>query len=515
MGLTFDTIVIGAGHNGLVAAAYLARAGRHVLIVERRDVIGGAAVTEEIAPGFRMSTASYSLSLLRPDVHRELELARHGLVITPKDPQQFVPLPDGRHYFLWRDAARTREEFARIDPADADALPRWSAFWDQAVAKIRPMVEAADPPSLDGVRAALGEELFRMAVAGSAADTVRAFFRAPEIQGPAAGQGIIGTALGPEEDGTAWIMTFHAIGGELSGMDGTWAYVRGGMGGVTQAIAAAAREAGATIRTGATASRILVDGGRVRGVELAGGETIEAGTVLSNATPAVTFGALLDDGVLPAAFAERVAGWHYDGAVIKVNLALRELPSFTMLPGTDPAPQHFGTVEIAPSIEYIQKARDDARGGSPSPHPYMEVFLQSATDDTLAPPGNHVLSAFTQYAPSSPRDWDAVRAQARDNAVAALAAYAPNLPDAIVAEDVLAAPDLESRLGLTGGDIFHGAITPEQSFGDRFDYATPVEGLFLCGSGARPGGGVMGAAGRNAARVVLGQEAPGADANLS
>ncbi|HVL91594.1 MAG TPA: NAD(P)/FAD-dependent oxidoreductase [Actinomycetota bacterium] len=501
----FDAIVVGAGHNGLVAAAYLARAGRRVLVLERRDVTGGAAVTEDLAPGFRVSTASYSLSLLRPDVHAELDLARHGLVITPKDPQMFVPLPDGRHYFVWRDGDRTREEIARINPADADALGRWGAFWTEAVAKIRPLVEAPDPPGLDGVRAALGEELYRMAVAGSCADTVRAFFDAPEIQGPMAGQGIIGTKLGPEEEGTAWIMTFHAIGGELNGMDGTWAYVRGGMGGVTQAIAAAAREAGAEIRVSSPVSRIVTGGGRVRGVTLADGTMIEAPLVLSNATPAVTFGTLLDDGVLPPSFAERVASWQYEGAVVKVNLALRELPSFSMLPGTEPAPQHLGTVEIAHSIEYIQQAREDARGAMPSSKPFMEVFLQSSGDRTLVPGGEgHVLSAFTQYAPEQPVDWDAARRAARDNAVAALAAYAPNLPDAIVTEDVLAPPDLEERLALTGGDIFHGALSPEQSFGERFDYRTPVEGLYLCGSGARPGGGVMGAAGRNAARVALG-----------
>lgn len=507
VGQTWDAIVVGAGHNGLVAAAYLARAGRRVLVLERRDVIGGAAITEELIPGFRISTASYSLSLLRPDVYNDLELHRHGLRITPKNPQMFVPLPDGRHFFIWRDGERTRSELAAISEKDADALPRWNAFWDDAVTRIRPLVESENPPRLAEVERQLGPELYRMAVAGSAADTVRTFFETPEIQGAFAGQGIIGTSLGPEEAGTAWIMTFHAIGGELSGMDGTWSYVRGGMGSVSHAIAAAAREAGVQIRTDAPVHRIVVEDGRTRGVELADGSIIESPIVLSNATPQRTFADLIGLDLLPEQFAARVRAWRYEGPVVKVNLALSELPSFTVLPGTEPASQHFGTLEIAPSMEYIQQAREDARGTMPSPNPFMEVFLQSATDDSLAPPGKHVLSAFTQYAPSDRGDWATAIKKARDNVVATIASYAPNVPASIIGEDVLGAPELEARIGLTGGDIFHGVIVPEQSFGERFSYRTPIEGVFLCGSGAPPGGGVMGAAGRNAARVVLGEAA--------
>lgn len=507
MDMTYDAVVIGAGHNGLVAACYLARAGKRVLVLERRSVIGGAAVTEELAPGFRISTASYSLSLLRPDIHRDLELARHGLQITPKEPQMFVPLPDGGHYFVWRDGDRTREELARINPADAEGHKRWGVFWDEVVPKIRPLIETEDPPSLRDVERTLGSELFRMAVSGSCADTVRAFFDAPEIQGPMAGQGVIGTALGPEEDGTAWVMTFHAFGGELNGMDGTWAYARGGMGAVSGAIAAAARELGVQIRAGTPVARVRIEGGAATGVELDDGTFIPAAVVLSNATPQVTFERLAGFDALPSAFTERVKGWRYDGAVVKVNLALSELPSFTAMPGTEPGPQHFGTCEIAPSIEYIQQAREDARGTRPSPRPFMEVFLQSSRDETLAPSGKHVLSAFTQYAPENRSDWAAAIKQARDNVVAVIASVAPNVPSAILAEDVLGAPELEDRLALTGGDIFHGAITPEQSFGERFGYRTPVPGLYLCGAGATPGGGVMGAAGRNAARVVLRDQA--------
>ncbi|MHB8511722.1 MAG: phytoene desaturase family protein [Actinomycetota bacterium] len=504
--MRYDAIIVGAGHNGLVAAAYLARAGRSVLVLERRDVIGGAAVTEQIAPGFRMSSASYSLSLLRPDIYNDLELARHGLVIAPKDPQMFVPLSDGRHFFIWRDAARTRAELEKINPKDAESHARWNAFWDTAISAVRPLIESMTPPSLRDVERMLGPDLFSMAVAGSAADTVRGFFDSPEIQGPLVGQGIIGASMGPEEPGTAWIMTFHALGGELNGMDGTWAYVRGGMGSVSASIAAAAREAGAEIRSSAPVARIVIDANRVRGVELEDGSLIESRCVLSNATPHATFTKLVYSQALPPTFIERVRSWRYDGAVVKVNLALSELPSFKTLPGTDPGPQHFGTWEVAPSIEYIQRAREDARGTSMSPHPFIEAFMQSSVDDSLAPAGKHVLSAFSQYAPDDLKEWEAARKLARDSVVATLASFAPNLENAIVAEDVLGPLELEDRFGLTGGDIFHGAIIPEQSFGERFSYRTPIDGLYLCGAGSSPGGGVMGAAGRNCARTVLAQD---------
>jgi len=501
-----DAVVVGAGHNGLIAAAYLARAGLGVIVCERREVVGGAAVTEEIAPGFRVSTASYSLSLLRPDIFAELDLGRRGVVVMPKDPQMFVPLPDGRAFFVWRDSARTRDELNAVNDGDGDAYLRWSAFWDDAVPALRPLVDHPDPPPLRDVRRSLPDDVWRLGVAGSAASTVESFFTAPEVQGAFASQGIIGTWASVRDDGTAWVLAYHALGGELCGATGTWAYVRGGMGSITRALADAARDAGAEICVGAPVEEILVDAGRVAGVRLDSGEVIRSAVVASNAHPTTTFTRLVAASVLDRDILDRTAAWSTPGCVLKVNLALRELPDFVARPGD--GPQHHGTIEISPSIDYLHEAYEDAVAGRPSARPFMEVFIQSSVDRTLVDGDGHVLSAFTQYVPPDASGWPAMRKRATTNVIETLARYAPNVPDAIVACDALGPPELEERFGLVGGNIFHGEITPQQSFGDRFDYRTPVPGLYLCGSGARPGGGVMGAAGRNAAKVVLSDRRP-------
>lgn len=496
-GSTADVVVVGAGHNGLICAAYLAKAGKRVVVCERRDRVGGATVTEEIHPGFRVSAASYAFGLFRPDVFADLDLASHGVRVVPKDPQMFVPLPDGRHFFVWRDQARTCSELDRVAEGSGERYLAWSAFWAEARQRLTPLVDAVDPPSLAAVERMLPEEMWRLCVAGSAAECVEAFFDAPEIQGAFATQGLIGTWAGVRDPGTAWVMSYHALCGEVLGDPGSWAFVEGGMGALADGLAAAATGAGAEIRCGAPVTEVLVERGRARGVRLADNSVVEAPVVCSGADPRTTFGDLVPPEALDEDFWQRVASWPVPGSAVKVNLALRELPDFIARPG--PGPQHRGTIEIAPSLDYLEHAFAQVSSGVTSRRPFMEVFVQSAVDDTLVDGDGHVVSVFAQYAGA---DWDPEAA--RRSVLDTLATYAPNLEDAVVADEVLGPPELEARFGLAGGNIFHGELLPQHCFGERFDYSTPVDGLFLCGSGARPGGCVMGAAGRNAAKVVLG-----------
>ena len=421
----------------------------------------------------------------------------------------FVPLRDGRHLFVWRDTARTIEGIRAIDEHDADAWPRWNAFWAEVADVIRPLI-LAEPPSLAALREELERrgkgELFHLAVTASAAETVEHFFRSDEIRGAMVGQGIIGTSAGPRSPGTAWVMTYHAFAGEMVDGSGTWAYVRGGMGGVTQALLSCARELGVEVRTGVEVEHILVADGRARGVQLADGTELLARTVLSNADPKRTYMTLVDADVLPEDFRARVESFATPGSVVKVNLALDGLPDFASsgASGTEPGPQHAGTIEISPSIDALERAWSDARDGAVSREPFMEVFIQSVTDDSLAPPGKHVASCFAQYAPAAldAVAWESQREAAGDAVVDVLASYAPNIPDLILHREVLGPPDLEARFGLTGGNIFHGEILPGQILGERFGARGPVPGLYLCGSGAHPGGGVSGAPGWNAAAAA-------------
>lgn len=508
--MTTDTIIIGAGHNGLVAACSLAKQGRKVTVLERRSVVGGACVTEELLPGFRVSTAAYSFSLFRPEIAEALDLAKHGLQLYPKEPRMFCPTLDGRHFFIWRDAARTDASVRAISPIDADALPRWNAFWDEVAVEVRPLL-MIDPPTPLELEKELDrrgkKDLYRLAIAGSAADTVSEFFTSDELRGAFVGQGIIGTARSVRDEGTTFVMTYHAFGGEMVDGAGTWAYVRGGMGGVTQALLKCAQSLGVDVRTDAPVRRIETDGAKVTGVELEDGSRINATTVLSNADPKRTYLGLVDNDVLPEEFTHRIESIPTPGSVVKVNLALKELPDFAScgVPGTEPGPQHAGTIELSPSIDHLHNAFEEAKSGRVSTRPFMEVFIQSVTDDSLAPAGMHVASCFAQYAPSdlSAADWETQRDAAGDSVIDEIARYAPNIRDAIIHREVLGPPDLEARFGLTGGNIFHGEIVPEQVLGNRLGARSPIAGLYLCGSGAHPGGGVSGAPGWNAARAVL------------
>lgn len=514
---SYDAIIIGGGHNGLVAACYLAKAGKRVLVLERYGTVGGAAITEEIHPGFRVSVASYSMSLMRPEIIRELRLADYGFEVYAKDPSYFMPFPDGAHLFLFAgDRERSKAQIARFSPRDAAAYDAWEDFWDRCCDIIEPTL--MQPPI------ALAELAQRFSDAGcaddfrrlmllSTTDLLGEFFESEHVKAAMAPQALISTAAGPGTPGTPYIFLVHAIGRAIHGRRGVWGYVKGGMGAVTQALAAAARDLGVEIRTSAPVAQVLVAGGVATGVLLENGETIRARAVLSNADPKRTFLQLCPDSALPPAFCERIErGYRTAGTVYKLNLALDELPRYRAAPAdAPPEVVSRGTVDIAPSLGYLERAWDDWKRGEPSREPFIEIFSQSPTDPTLAPPGKHVLSCFCQYFPYAPngRSWgDGLREEIADRILDKLAEYAPNIAGATLARQMLAPVDLERRFGLTGGNIFHGEMTPDQSFDLRpvpgfAGYRTPLAGLYLCGSGAWPGGGVTGIPGHNAAQVVL------------
>ena len=522
----FDAIVVGAGHNGLVTACYLARAGWKVLVLERRPVVGGACVTEEVFPGFKVSTAAYVNSLFRKEIVRDLRLADFGYEVLERDPSSFTPFPDGQHLFLGPDGAMNRREIAKFSQHDAENYPKYEALLSRVAEAVEPLM-AVRPPDLlrPGLRDLwtlfqLGRRWRRLgAVAGEAAEVLTApartlldrWFESDRLKATLATDAVIGATASPSTPGTAYVL-FHHVMGETNGKRGVWAYVRGGMGGLTQALASAARGLGVVIRTEAEVARIAVRGGMALGVVLADGEEHRARVVASNADAHVTFNRLVDSRLLPPSFADAVGRIQYDSASLKINVALSELPDFTALRGTQPGPQHRGTIHICPDMDYLESAYDDSKYGRPSARPILECTLPSAVDPTVAPPGKHLMSMFIQYAPYKLREgsWDDVRESFADRCFDLLNEYAPNFKRSVLARQVLAPPDIERVFGLTGGNIFQGAMTLGQLFSLRpalswAGYRTPIRGLYLCGAAAHPGGGVIGAAGRNAAREILGR----------
>jgi phytoene dehydrogenase-like protein len=525
-----DAAIVGGGHNGLVAAAYLARAGLSVCVLERRELVGGASVTEEIVPGFKFSRAAYVNSLFRPQIIRDLDLRRHGFAMIPRNPSSFTPLADGRSLLLGPDAALNRREIAKFSPRDADALPRYEALLEKAAVFVEPLLDAPPPDVAAGgfsERIAVMRDLAKLGLracrlwrdlplvleimTAPARRIIERWFESEPLRGTLATDAIIGAMASPSTPGSGYVL-FHHVMGETDGARGVWGYVRGGMGSLSNAIASAARQAGARIETGRAVASIRVSDGRATGVVLDDGTEIAARAVLSSADPHVTFLKLLPAGCLPEPFRERIEHLDFASAVTKINVALERLPSFRALPGHEPAPQHRGTVHIVTTLEEIESAYLDALAGKASARPIIEMTLPSALDPGLAPPGKHVLSLFIQYTPYrlAAGSWDdpGRKDELADRVFAIIEEYAPGFTNSVIARDVLSPLDLERIFGLTGGNIFHGAMGLDQLFWLRpaagwSRYRTPVPGLYLCGSGAHPGGGVLGAPGRNAAQVAM------------
>jgi phytoene dehydrogenase-like protein len=518
----YDAIVVGGGHNGLVNAAYLARAGKKVLVLERRERIGGAAVTEEVFPGFKFSVFSYVVSLLRPEIIRDLDLPGHGLHILPLD-STITPLANGDYLGQWGDHDQNRRELYRHSPRDAEAYDEYGHamhFMAQAVQPILGMVPpdptSLAPSDLMGLLRlgkhfrSLGREKFHALyklMTMSSADFLDEWFENDALKATKSASGIIGTFLGPRSPGTAYVLLHHYMG-ELDGVFRAWGFAKGGTGAVSEAIAAAARRFGAEIRTDAAVSKVIVQGDRAVGVVLASGEEIRATIVVSGLDPRQTFMNLVGAAHLPDDFAAAIRRYKFRGSSGKVNLALSELPNFTCLPGVGPHLR--GAFSISPSLDYVERAYDEAKYGEFSKHPYMDVVIPSMIDPGMAPPGKHVMSCFVQYAPYELNGgWDDRKREAFGDAVVnTLTQYAPNLKSSILYRQVLTPADIERVTGLSEGNIFQGELALHQLFFLRpaaswAKYRTPVRGLYQCGAGTHPGGGIMGASGRLAAIEIL------------
>ncbi len=519
----YEAIIIGGGHNGLTTAAYLARAGKKVLVLERRHVLGGAAVTEEVFPGFKFSVCSYVVSLLRPEIIRDLDLPRHGLEILPLD-GTFTPMPSGD--YLWRvnDHGKTHREIARHSKLDAEAYDEFGKAMQAMCRFVKPILSMVppDPATLNP------KELMKLLFIGrrfqgmtsedkynqvqlmtmSAIDFLDQWFETDVLKATMSASGIIGTFLGVRSPGTAYVLLHHYMG-EIDGAFRSWGFARGGTGAISHAIADAAREAGAEIRTQAPIAKIMVKNGKATGVVLANGDEIYANIISSSVDPRLTFTKFIQEGTLPSEFLEAVNRYKFRGSSGKVNLALDALPSFKCMPG--PGPHLRGAISISPSVEYMERAYDDAKYGNFSCRPYIDMVIPTLTDPSIAPPGKHIMSCFVQYAPYKLRpglNWDDQKEAFGDNVINTIAEYAPNIKDIILHRQVVTPLDLERDFGLSEGNIFQGELSLEQLFFLRpvpgwAQFRTPIKNLYMCGSATHPGGGIMGGPGRLAALEIL------------
>ncbi|MHC2625909.1 phytoene dehydrogenase-like protein [Bradyrhizobium huanghuaihaiense] len=521
-----DVVIIGAGHNGLTCAAYLAGAGLRVRVVERRKVVGGAAVTEEFHPGFRNSVAAYTVSLLNPQVIADLKLAEHGLRVVERRAQNFLPAPDGS--YLLTGEGRTKASVARLNARDAEALDGFSRELEDIADVLRQFVLRAPPNLLDG----FGTNAIREAVNAlqsanilrgltleqsrslldlftrSAGEMLDERFEHDLVKALFGFDAIVGNYASPYAAGSAYVMLHHAFG-EVNGKKGVWGHAIGGMGAITQAMARAARDRGVAIDTDAGVREVIVERDRAVGVVLENGETIRAKYVAANVNPKLLYTRLIAADALPQDFLARIRHWKNGSGTFRMNVALDRLPSFTALSGEG---DHLTSgIILAPSLPYMDRAYLDARAQGWSRQPVVEMLIPSTLDDTLAPAGKHVASLFCQHvAPELPdgKSWDDHRDEVADLMIATVDAYAPGFASSVLGRQILSPLDLERQFGLLGGDIFHGALTLNQLFSARpmlghADYRGPVKGLYHCGSGAHPGGGVTGAPGHNAARVIL------------
>jgi phytoene dehydrogenase-like protein len=514
----FDAVVVGGGHNGLVAAAYLAKAGARTLVLEQRGVVGGATVTEEPWPGFRISTFSYAAGLLRPQIVSDLELPRFGYQTFLLDPEMFVPLPGGRSLTLWNDDEQSVKEIAKFSARDARAYPKYSQYWTEVVELLDPLLLSAPvplPELLEVVPHDRVDLLVRDLFLRSAADMLDEWFESEELKGALCTSAIIGTFLPPDAPGTAYVLAHHKLG-NIDGHPKSWGLARGGMGGIAQALRRSAEHFGATVRTNAPVKRVLIRDGRAVGVETVDGGCITARAVASTLDARHTFLQLLSPEDLEPSFRHQVERIRSRGSALKFNAALDGLPEFTAAPGT-PGPHHRSFVDIIPSMDYARAAYDDAWHGRFSRRPFMDIVFQSALDDSVAPPGQHTMSCFVQYAPTqlTGTTWEAAKPDVANTVLDTIQEHAPNIRKVVRNWQVVSPADIESILGMTGGNIFQGDITPDQIFTFRpvpgwSQYRTPVAGLYLAGSAAHPGGGVLGAPGHNAARVILEDLSPGA-----